>query len=651
MPFERNPIIISSSPYEVEVTHPQNIFIRFEDHVRVSLFDLGIVAYEKFSTSSKNFSYIQKRRVYIPEGEKLKQGRIKLINAFLDYLSTTSNSGTTKLLKASHILKFTLWFIENGHPNFLETKTEAVEAFIYWTRVIEYQVKQKSKPWGQRTAAQNQASLTSLLVLRFGESFRFRLNQAIYKLKSVEQPIEVRSVEECREVMNSLIDIAIGLTGLIVEERKFPYLMKYQNEDIYVFPNEVGTVKTKHSTKLCSSYNYEKGHVYTHEEMLPLKKKDRPCALWTTKDAVKNLEYNNTNMTSHVRMRLLDLACCCYLEVFLIITGIHRSEVLQLECCDEINCEKPEYSNEFRAVKLRARGKVTSYRLHRNGVKVLKAYLILRKWVTNIAGAPLNESLFIRYIIPSGKQSLINKPYVRPIKEDDIGRVYNRLEGRFFPTGFKVLTVREVRRIKTVHLHDIGVSINTIADVLNHSVEVSKKVYSNTKTSQQSQELLTFWRSVKKAAEQVKIVSDSNKNDIHSFEGGKSIAIGHCVDFNNPQPMYPSPMLEPNCKTQYGCLFCNKYCLHVDKKDLHKLLSLSFVVSSVKSKSLYLDNHMDFINRLHIRIHAIVEQLKNSSVAANEIFEDVNYLVWELGELTPFWELRLRRYESMGVIF
>ncbi|WP_076416852.1 hypothetical protein [Shewanella sp. UCD-KL12] len=631
-----------------DILSPQYVHVKFSDDVRVTPLYIGIIAYKDFEkvTSKLDYSF-GAYNSYHPLSDEVLPGRVEFLRKLFDYLYISPNRESTKLMKLKKALYFSEWFIRNGNADFMESESLAIKAYVYWTRDIERQIKSGLLKWSRKSATTFQAALLNLFQIRFGDEIRSDLQQAIYSFSSNRAVIEVRSSQNSAEMLHSLLDIANGFTSLVINEENFPYKMEYLGRKYFIFPNDKGYVKTEHTTFTIGSYNYESGAIVSIDEVCSVPLNERKVHLWTIKDAVVNLQRNNEDKASLMRLRFADLACCCYLEVFLILTGMHRSEVVQIESVNEMCSTKSEYSNEFRAIKFRAKGKKISYRLHRNGVKALNGYLRLRKWLVGEMPDAELDKLFVRVVTLSGRD---HKPaYLRNVKTDDIGRVYGRLKGKFFPADMKALTPREVRRLKAVVLHEQGISAQAVADTLNHSEEVSLKTYANTKSSSQADELAIFWRSVKEAAKQIKIVQVddvlmSNNADI-------SISTGHCADFNNPVESEAKPLIEPNCKTQYGCLYCTKYCCHADEEDVHKLCSLAFVVSSLKSKSLYLDAHHEVISKLHIRVNVILNHVKSSSVHARDVYDTIYSKVWELGELTPFWELRLRRYESMGVVF
>lgn len=641
-------IILSTDELSADILAPQDVSVQFPREVRVSPIYIGVIAYSEFEKVEELDRAFGLQYNYKPLTNDLLPGRLLYLRRLFDYLYISSNRPTTKFMKVSDALYFTEWFMNHGNSLFLESVEQAIISYVDWTKEIERQIKSGESSWGRRTAQTYQSSLLQLFQTRFGDAIRNTLQQSIYSLTEVRTIKEVRSKDDAGNVLKSLIDIATGLSELVTSESNFPYRMQYQGKAYFIFPNDKGYVKTKHTVFTINSYNYKEGSVITPEEVIATPMKERKVQLWTVKDAVVNLEKNNKNKVSQTRLRFADLACCCFLEIFLILTGMSRSEVVQIENVESLTSKKSEYSNEFRAIKFRAKHKITTYRLHRQGLQVLEKYLSLRKWLLNaVSGSELNK-LFIRVITPSGIDA-ITPPFIREVKADDIGRVYKRLEGKFFPVGMKTLTPQETRRLKNVVLHENNIPHKAIADTLNHSESVNQRVYSNTVTSSQKDEMILFWRSVQEAAKQIKVIQI---DDIEEPRDGEiSISLGHCAEYKKPVELEPNPIVQPNCITQYGCLYCNKYCCHADEEDIHKLLSLSFVISCLKSRSLYLESHNDAISKIHIRVNVVLDQVKSTSEYAHDVYERVYEKVWELGELTPFWELRLRRYESMGVVF
>lgn len=58
-----------------------------------------------------------------------------------------------------------------------------------------------------------------------------------------------------------------------------------------------------------------------------------------------------------------------------------------------------------------------------------------------------------------------------------------------------------------------------------------------------------------------------------------------------------------------------------------------------------------FFKELSIRIEFIVDALSERSSSVKQTVEKVKAKVFEYGELTKFWEVRLGRYEKWGSYF
>jgi hypothetical protein len=129
-------------------------------------------------------------------------------------------------------------------------------------------------------------------------------------------------------------------------------------------------------------------------------------------------------------------------------------------------------------------------------------------------------------------------------------------------------------------------------------------------------------------------------------------AAGHCDGFNQPAAIAGAEALvKPNCRTQYGCLYCEHYVCHSDEEDLHKLLSLQYVVNAVRTVAPDFAHAETLFKELSIRIEFIIDALSERSGSVKQTAEKVKAKVFEYGELTAFWEARLSRYEKIGVVF
>ena len=132
----------------------------------------------------------------------------------------------------------------------------------------------------------------------------------------------------------------------------------------------------------------------------------------------------------------------------------------------------------------------------------------------------------------------------------------------------------------------------------------------------------------------------------------KSITVGHCDSIGNPvvAEVNNNVPVQVNCKSQYGCLYCEHYSCHADEEDVHKLLSLAYVVDEVRTYGTDIAHVESLFKELAIRVEYIIGEIKKKSDAHVELVNIIKKKVFDLGELTPFWEKRLQQYEKMGII-
>ncbi|MBD6969713.1 hypothetical protein G4170_24930, partial [Vibrio parahaemolyticus] len=212
----------------------------------------------------------------------------------------------------------------------------------------------------------------------------------------------------------------------------------------------------------------------------------------------------------------------------------------------------------------------------------------------------------------------------------------------FFKEGQPRVTSRMVRKHKSVVLHALKVGTEAISNNLNHSTSTNIKSYTPTSPEKMQSEFSNYWGAVKKAANEIKIINTTGNGEV-------SIPTGHCSERGEPHETSESVPIKPDCKKQYGCLFCSKYLIHADKNDIKKLFSVKFVIEQVLNIS-HDVNAEKLLREVIVRIDYLIERLMAFSTETNRLVNSIRVDVFDYGELTPFWLHRLHRYEDMGII-
>ena len=362
-------------------------------------------------------------------------------------------------------------------------------------------------------------------------------------------------------------------------------------------------------------------------------------------DAQKTLSRNNRDERSRQRLRIASLAVKAYACLLLLITGATPTEFSQFLYADALQVNKSPLKKELSAVKFRAGGKVTNYNVGRkNGLSILQDYLKLREWLLD--GRSYDKLFFTVSELrnPSYKELDALRDFPT---SDALQTFYRTLHAGFIDPSIPILTVREMRRHKSVTQHMGGFSVSTVANSLNHTETMNLGRYSGGTLEHQKSELSKYWEAVQTAAASIKEQSEKADQLI-------PIASGQCEQFGaaSPAPQFASSIsILPDCQTQHGCLFCVHYVCHSDETDINKLMSLQYVVNAVRRSAPDMEHAELLYSDLSARIDYILNALAERGDSVAKIVEKVRTTVHVYGVLTPFWETRLSRFERLGVVF
>lgn len=278
---------------------------------------------------------------------------------------------------------------------------------------------------------------------------------------------------------------------------------------------------------------------------------------------------------------------------------------------------------------------VVSYSIGRGpGMEILREYLKFREWVLN---GRESEYLFFQAIDVDNDS---DSP--KPLEKEFSTKFYSVLDGVFLPRGSGNIPPRLMRKHKSVTLHYLRHSPLLVSAVMNHTERTNLESYAGTTLSTQKEELGNYWAAIRKAAERIRASHNVT---------GVSIAVGHCDSLDNPQSDIPVVSIAPDCKTQYGCLFCVHYLVHSDEADIHKLLSFLYVIEGVRSNAPNFEFSEEIFKEVIIRVDFILDAISERSIESANLVMMVRKKVFDLGILTVFWERRLQRYERMGIYF
>ena len=651
--IERETIIVNRLQLAQDFIHPEKIRLQLNKSVRVNPIDLGSLAYTIRQPQKNNhLAHLP----WLVDESSLMPSRRKLLVKLHDAIVITGNADSSIQAGIMGYSSIITWFDEHGHCDAFETEENARDAYIAYVAELNHQIKSvELNRIISKTANEKQRKLIALLDLYWGSESTQEIICEILIIKFKRGEGEAPEEAKVKFATKTFLHLARGFKCFIMENKPFPYLLEMSDYECFVFPSNDKACVTPYAKAEGFSYHYPDGRISTPKEYLlknPSSKGSEKAQMNNAEreiaNAKNNLNFVNNDTRNINRLNYATLAMQSYMQLFILMTGVNPSELIQLEYDDSFTLEKDLLKNDFRAIKMRAAGREVAYHLgNRKGLEIFKEYIELRSWVLDGVYCPYLFFTMQRYT-ENFLQYRANSLY----------RVYRSLRGKFLPSSFTAITANKVRKYKTVVWNEIGVAQEVIADGLNHEIGTNQKVYAVSSPDKQQAEFGLFFEATKAAAKlitarpeaveriPVKIRPESD----NSSSSTTKIGSGTCIDFQHPEPMETEPPIIPDCKSQMGCLYCEHYVCHSDEEDIKKLYSLLYVIEAVRNMAIDFNHSDKLLLELTVRIQLVLTQMTAKSDDIKALVEKIKGDVMQHGLLTPFWEFKLQRYEQMGVV-
>ena len=615
---------------------PERLRLQLGDtRVQKSPIDIGSLAYSKRGKNGEGAKSLGN----IVVESSLVEGRRELVMRLLDSLiGLRDRSIRLYLYLVDSVID---WLNDNGYLEIFSDAIQACEAYAAYTAYLNRLVMtQKILP---RTACSYQRALQKIIKLQVSDGYQYVIRSAP-SISPQGNPIRPPRQSDVQMFKDVCLAIALRFSEFILNNEPYPCVVKIRNYEVVRFPSKSGAISQFKSGPAC--YDAEEKRIATVDQYQERSANkgviySLSAAQRAITKAQENLDAANSDNRNYDRIQMASLAAKAYASIFLLITGASPTEFDQFDYEDALEVEKSVLKKELMAVKFRAGGKRTGYVVGRKeGLPLLKRYLGLREWILD---GQYVDKLF--FTISNGTRDS-GWAYSQFNALDSMSNFYNSISGVYLDPKYPNITSQKIRKFKSNTQHSARFATDAVAVSLNHSQAVNMSAYAEATVEQQENEFGSYWESVRHAARMVRERSEN------APEAVISTGAGHCEAFNTPAPVSDLGvgMIEPNCRTQYGCLYCEHYVCHSDEEDVHKLLSLQYVINAVRETAS--DNYAeDLYKDLSIRIDFILDAITERSESVGRMVVGMKKKVFDLGLLTPFWESRLQRYEKMGVVF
>lgn len=606
------------------ISNPEQIALRLD--FRVSPLEVGVLAY----------SVRQRiRGGYLVDVESLVPSRRKALIALLDHYYVQGSSHKTVNLEFKALEYALDWCDSNGMSDVLCNPDSARLGYMGFSNFLFQEILGPNE-MAPNSAQNYQRALKRALELQFPLEVAYIL-ASVQPVRASREGLPPPEEQHVQEYVDISLVIALTFSRFLISGAKYPLEFQTSDYRTHIYP---GT--GKYITPLTqgrhefSAYDYKEGRVKSVDELISeFPGKRRSEHVNTIHNAILAIDDANSDDYHYFRMRLASVAMRAFACLLNSVIGANSGELIQFLYDDAIEVVKSPLKNELSAIKLRARGLEVTYPIGRGpGMEILREYLKFRDWV--LRGRE-SEYLFVRTFSSDEEMGAPEQ-----LEYAFSSRFYKVLDGVFLPKGRGNIPPRLMRKHKSLTLHLLRHSPLLVSAVMNHAERTNTAFYTGTTLANQKQEFEGYWASVRKAAERVR--------DSQSLEG-VPIAAGHCESIDSPQKDIPVVAIEPDCKTQYGCLYCVHYLVHSDEADIHKLMSFLYVIESVRANAPNFEFSEEIFKDLVVRIEVVLEAISERSAASAELVNAMRNKVFDLGILTVFWERRLQRYEKMGIYF
>ncbi len=562
------------------------------------------------------------------EIDSLTATRIKSVRSLIFHISETLRlSGKRPLTvhsSASRFLTFMTWADSQGHHAVLDDPETARGVIAGYSRYLKERVS--TNAISLNSGVHQQTAVFQLLSEFFQCEGLTRGMPMLYKDESSVEHTAPPNEEAQASVLQLSESIFNDFTTFLLQGKTYPHALSlpchlnYPNDRLWLFPS-IAWCKPKGAPNriggrpMNTAYNYEQGRLYLLGEITGMNPEQ------ALSGARRQLANANADLRHHCRLRLGMFALNNFVLLFLAQTGMNWAQLVSLEWTGDY--EATPIRQLFRSIKWRAGGRTVSFELPMAFMPKFKQFLLLREFL--LAGRPCGWLFFKLGTKGEGKP--------RQFKASTHS-IFSSL--RRIDPDLPNITTRQWRAAKSDWLLR-NTDPSTAALILQNSEKTVLASYAAGSETAQLSEITNFLNQVSER------VAGTNNTGLQET----SRAIGNCSSYGFPNKLAEAAPVSPDCKTQEGCLFCDKFKVHADELDVRKLLSCRYCLKHTASLSDSYESYESALSPIFQRIDSILAEISRRD---HELVQKIQKQVEEEGELDPYWAGKFAMLLELGII-
>lgn len=618
------PLPLSDS---IQGVKKETIVLKFGERKHL---DIGCVCYlnRRFSINRT-----QSTTSCVVELSSFSQKRIWLVESMVQLLSNEISSGTRRSITAFQWAKtfrdFMNWCDKN---NFLAEDCSRSHVELALNKFVDYlrdTVQNNAKSLNVQAKTQN-VVIRIFRHLFQSEDIGLGINLLISR-SNAYKATPVPSESNQSMALAWLRALFHGLSDFVLTNARYPARLTvpehlhWPENSIWIFPFAQWAISPGRERTSMPLVQYDEGRLLSEDEFIGLNGKGVSVekVRMLRKRLVTSIDNANSAPGNKHRIRRAMCAQSAFIELFIAETAMNPSQVFNLPWSSEMTAAMNSPSTErqrFRSVKYRAAGRIVSFEIGAKFLNEFRKFIRLREY---LLGENHCSTLFFTINTRTGWAP-------EPFK---MNRIYHSIR-KLDPT-LRPISHREWRAAKqdwAIRNTDPVIA----AKLLQHSEITSLRAYSNGSQVSHEMEMGDFFNHVDQ------IILEKRKAD----EVTQVISLGLCTSPDQPEPVTDTGII-PVCGKPEGCLFCDKYRVHSDETDIHKLLSCRYCVVATSGLATTEEQHSDFFGPVLQRIDFILEELARRLPAE---YMRLKKEVEEYGELTPYWQTKLEMLQELNLI-
>lgn len=622
--FSEHPVTVYKLPLpqNISILYPEQAILDFGNR---GTLDIGALCYLIRKPNARRNKKDEGKPVLL---SSLSQPRTKVVEYLIQHISDkikqgNKNASTIYGAISYGLLPFIDWADQNNLSAAIHDKSTARQAFKKFNehmreRVMHREISQNTGARMTRQALESLCEFLNIDDLHRGINLIPRKEKDTNITEPPHEGSQARFLSLCDSIFN-------GLTTFLTENQPYPYKLampKYlgwERSELWVFPLKkwfsIPSKTLPHSNEQSfQGYNFSQGRISTLDEMS--KNTTRHAGQQSIRNAQAQLEKANSDKDNYFRRNLGIVAQNAFFQIFLANTGLNLAQAKDLKWEESFDVSSSRRG--FRILKWRAGGRIQSIEIQAVFLPLFKRFLKLREYLLRGQSHP--------YLFGNYGANTAGNP--KRITYSPLDNFYRTL--RTIDPNLPRITSRQWRAANSDWMLRNKVPVKIAATILQNSEKVLEDSYAAGSSATQMSEMSAFLNRVSS------VVLDEKISPANFVEG----PVGGCVQYGSPQAIESSIKIKPNCRSAEGCLFCDKYKVHADEKDIRKLISCQYCINKTSSLSTSIESFENAFSPILERIRRILDEI-SIKMDGTQVVERIRHSVEVMGELDNYWEGKL----------